>query len=50
VNQAVCRQRSKVKRSDIITENKKEKTCALIDVAIPADRFVKRRTRNIRPV
>jgi hypothetical protein len=27
-------------RPDIITENKKEKTCILIDVAIPADRNV----------
>jgi len=27
-------------RPDIIIENKKEKTCTLIDVAIPADRNV----------
>ena len=27
-------------RTDIIIKNKKEKTCALIDVAIPADRNV----------
>ena len=27
-------------RSDIITKNKEEKTCTLIDVAIPADRNV----------
>jgi hypothetical protein len=28
------------KRPDIIIKNKKEKTCILIDVAIPADRNV----------
>jgi hypothetical protein len=27
-------------RSDIIIKNKKEKTCTLIDVSIPADRNV----------
>jgi len=27
-------------RPDIIIKNKKEKTCKLIDVAIPADRYV----------
>jgi hypothetical protein len=27
-------------KPDIITKNKKEKTCILIDVAIPADRNV----------
>jgi hypothetical protein len=27
-------------RSDIIIKNKKEKTCTLVDVAIPADRNV----------
>ena len=27
-------------RSDIVIKNKKEKTCTLIDVAIPADRNV----------
>jgi hypothetical protein len=30
----------KANRPDIITKNKKEKTCILIDVAIPADRNV----------
>jgi hypothetical protein len=29
-----------VNRPDIIIKNKKEKTCTLIDVAIPADRNV----------
>jgi hypothetical protein len=31
------------KRPDIIIKNKKEKTCTLIDVAIPADSNVMRR-------
>ena len=30
-------------RSDIIIKNKKEETCILIDVAIPADRNVVRK-------
>jgi len=30
----------KLNRPDIISKNKKEKTCTLIDVAIPADRNV----------
>ena len=40
-NQAVHKDRKVTeKRSDIIIKNKKEKTCTLIDVAIPADRNV----------
>jgi hypothetical protein len=34
------RQRSYTNRSGIIIKNKKQKTCTLIDVAIPADRNV----------
>jgi len=34
------RQRSYSNRPDIIIKNKKEKTCTLIDVAIPTDRNV----------
>jgi hypothetical protein len=33
-------------RSDIIIKNKKEKTCILIDVAIPADRNVVRKEKE----
>ena len=40
-NQAVHTDREVTgNRLDIIIENKKEKTCTLIDVAIPADRNV----------
>jgi len=40
-NQAVHTDREvTANRSDIIIKNKKEKTCTLIDVAIPADRNV----------
>ena len=40
-NQAVHTDREvTAKRPDIIIKNKKEKTCKLIDVAIPADRNV----------
>jgi hypothetical protein len=40
-NQAVHTDREvTANRPDIITKNKKEKTCTLIDVAIPADRNV----------
>ena len=40
-NQAVHSDREvKANRPDIIIKNKKEKTCTLIDVAIPADRNV----------
>jgi len=40
-NQAVHTDREfTAKRPDIIIKNKKEKTCTLIDVAIPADRNV----------
>jgi len=40
-NQAVHTDREvTVNRSDIIIKNKKEKTCTLIDVTIPADRNV----------
>jgi len=40
-NQAVHRDREfKANRPDIIIKNKNEKTCTLIDVAIPADRNV----------
>jgi len=40
-NQAVHTDREVTKnRPDIIIENKKEKTCTLIDLAIPADRNV----------
>jgi hypothetical protein len=34
------RKRIMVNRPDIIIKNKEEKTCVLIDVAIPADRNV----------
>jgi hypothetical protein len=34
-------------RPDIIIKNKKEKTCTLIDVAIPADRMLCKRKRKI---
>jgi hypothetical protein len=33
-------------RADIIIKNKKEKTCTLIDVAISADRNVKRKRKR----
>jgi len=40
-NQAVHKEREVTEnRPDIIIKNTKEKTCALIDVAIPADRNV----------
>ena len=40
-NQAVHTDREvTAKRPDIIIKNKKEETCTLIDVAIPADRNV----------
>ena len=40
-NQAVHTEREvTANRPDIIIKNKKEKTCTLIDVAIPADRNV----------
>ena len=40
-NQAVHTDRKlTANRPDIIIKNKKEKTCTLIDVAIPADRNV----------
>jgi hypothetical protein len=40
-NQAVHTDREvTVNRTDIIIKNQKEKTCTLIDVAIPADRNV----------
>jgi hypothetical protein len=40
-NQAVNKDREvKANRPDIIIKNKKEKTCKMIDVAIPADRNV----------
>ena len=40
-NQAVHTDREvRTNRSDIIIKNKKEKTCTLIDLAIPADRNV----------
>jgi hypothetical protein len=40
-NQAVYTDREvTANRPDIIIKNKKEKTCALIDVAIPTDRNV----------
>ena len=41
INQAVHTDREvTANRSDIIIKNEKEKTCTLIDVAIPADRNV----------
>jgi hypothetical protein len=43
-NQAVHTDREvAANRPDIIIKNKKEKTCTMIDVAIPADRNVVRR-------
>jgi hypothetical protein len=40
-NQAVHTDREiRANRTDIIIKNKKEKTCTLTDVAIPADRNV----------
>jgi len=40
-NQAVHTEREvTAKRSDIIIKNKKEKTCTLVDVAMPTDRNV----------
>ena len=40
-NQAVHKDREvTANRPDIIIKNKKEKTCTLIDVAIPADRNI----------
>ena len=61
-NQAVHTDREvTANRSDIIIKNKKEKTCTLIDVAIPADRnvvqkeaekiqeFMYRDTTNVEP-
>ena len=43
-NQAVHKDREvTANRPDIIIKNKKEKTCTLIDVAIPADRNVVQR-------
>ena len=36
----------KANRPDIIIKNVKEKTCTLIDVAIPADRNVKRKRKR----
>jgi len=46
-NQAVHTDREVTSnRPDIIIKNKKEKTCTLIDVAIPADRNVVQRKRK----
>ena len=46
-NQAVHTDREvTVNRTDIIIKNTKEKTCTLIDVAIPADRNVVKRKRE----
>ena len=46
-NQAVHREREvTANRPDIIIKNKKEKTCTLIDVAIPADRNLCKRKRK----
>ena len=43
-NQAVHTDREvTANRSDIIIKNTKEKTCSLIDVAVPADRNVVRK-------
>jgi hypothetical protein len=43
-NQGVHRAREvTANRPDIIIKNKKERTCMLLDVAIPADRNVKRK-------
>jgi hypothetical protein len=36
-------------RPDIIIKNKKEKTCILIDVAIPADRNVMQKEAENKP-
>jgi hypothetical protein len=33
-------------RSDIIIENKKEKTCRLIDLAIPTDRNIMKKQKG----
>ena len=46
-NQAVHTDREvTANRPDIMIENKKEKTCTLIDAAIPADRNVVKRKRK----
>ena len=46
-NQAVHTDREvTANRPDIIIKNKKEKTCTLIDMAIPADRNVVKRKRK----
>ena len=46
-NQAVHTDREvTANRPHIITKNKKEKTCTLIDVAIPADRNVMQKKRK----
>jgi len=46
-NQAVHTDREvTADRPDIIIKNKKEKTCTLIDVAIPADRNIVKRKRK----
>ena len=48
-NQAVHTDREvTANRPDIIIRNKKEKTCALIDVAIPADRNVVQKEAEIK--
>jgi len=46
-NQAVHTDRIvRANRPDIIIKNNKEKTCTLIDVAIPADRNVQKEGKN----
>jgi len=46
-NQAVHTDREvTANRPDIIIKNKKENTCTLIDVAIPADRNVQRKRKR----
>ena len=46
-NQAVHTDREvTANRPDIIIKNKKDKTCTLIDVAVPADRNVVQRKRK----
>ena len=46
-NQAVHTDRKvRANRPDIIIKNNKEKTCTLIDVAIPADRNVQKEGKN----
>jgi hypothetical protein len=49
-NQWICTQKElTAKRPDIVIKNKKEKTCTMIDVAIPTDSNVTRREAESKP-